>query len=359
LGLDVATFHDRAQVAIRACGPETPIGQNPGATLGAALGTLARGGRDKLTLTISPPLAPLGHWIEQLVAPTTGKEGVGILPVVDEPLGGPAVYGDDRVFVQVRLRDEPGVEDHPMLQALAEAGHPVIDLVLADPLDVAAEFFRWEFAVSLAARVLGVNPFEHPNLQESKDQTRELLNELRESGKLPRSELVASFEGLTVLDAPGHPRGDESASDRERFVAALRDHLGAVGPGGFVALSGFFTESDERDEAMQAIRTRIRDRLKVATTTGYGPRLLHSTGQYHRGGPNTGVFLQLTGHDGVDVPIPGLPFGFASLLEAQALADFRSLAARDRRVLRIHLGNIDQGLRRLAELIDEALPTGR
>jgi transaldolase/glucose-6-phosphate isomerase len=358
LGLDIEALLDRARVAVGACSAEVPFGRNPGALLGAALGALARSGRDKVTLVTPPPLEAIGLWLEQLLAESTGKQGTGILPVAGEPLGGPEVYGNDRVFVQVRTLESPGAEEHPMLRALAQAGHPVIDLVMADATDLFAELFRWEFAVPLAASILGVNPYDQPDGQESKDHTKAILAGLRQTGGVPELKKSGSFEGLTLL---ADPDGEEQAApasgdDRGAVVKALRDHFARVRPGGYIALTQFFDETEDRDAVLLAIRTHLRDALNVATTTGYGPRYLHSTGQIHKGGPDTGVFLQLTGDDGPDLPIPGQPFGFATLLGAQALGDFRSLAGRKRAVLRVHLGaEIDKGLATLLSVVREAV----
>ena len=357
--LDVAAFLDRAGrgPVVRAGNADPP---EPRRGAGAALGALARAGRDKVTLITPPPLDVPGLWIEQLLAESTGKEGVGILPVAGEPLGGPEVYGDDRVFVQVRLLDQPGVEDLPRLKELAEAGHPVLDLVMADLVDLGAEFFRWEVATALAGKVLGINPFDLPDVQESKDHTKALLNEFKEKGALPEPEVVASFEGLTLH---ADPRNKESilqaagaGSGREGFVGCLGAHFARAQPRDYVALTQFFDENRERDALLLKIRRHLRDTLKVATTTGYGPRFLHSTGQFHKGGPNTGVFLQLTADDDQDIPIPGQPFGFATLVKAQALGDLRALAARGRCALRLHLGSdVDGGLKALLAMVKDAV----
>jgi len=352
MGLDVAAMLDRAEEAVRGCAADLPIARNPGAVLGAALGTLARAGRNKLTLITPPPLAALGLWVEQIVAESTGKHGRGIVPVVGEPLANPDVYGQDRVFVQVRLHDSPGLEENPLLRALSEAGHPIIDLALHDPMDVSAEFFRWEFAMAVAAKVLEVHPFELPDMRESVDCTRALLQEFHERGTLPRLERIAEFERLTLLAE----HADSRTTGRDEFVHALRSRFTSVRPGDYFALMAYCDETEDRDALLQLIRVQVRDALKVATTVGYGPRLLHATGQLHRGGPDNGLFLQLTADDGGDMPIPGQSFGFATLAEAQAMGDFQSLAARGRRIVRIHLGtDVDLGLRALPSLIADAI----
>jgi transaldolase/glucose-6-phosphate isomerase len=356
MGLDVKAILDHAKVAMKECGPDVPVRQNPGAVLGATLGALAVKGRNKVTLVTPPPLEAVGLWIEQLIAESTGKEGKGILPVAGESLTGPEAYGDDRVFVQIRTVDAPGIEDNPLLQALSKAGHPVLDLVTADPSDLGAEFFRWEIAVPIAGQRIGIDPFDQPNVQESKDNTKALLAAFAKDGKLPGLKALATFEGLTFSVAPEDSSLTASGSGREAAVGLLRAHLGRVKPGDYVAITQYIDERPERDAVIQAIRLGIRDAKKVATTTGYGPRFLHSTGQLHKGGSDAGVFLQLTAKDGQDVPIPGEPFGYETLVEAQALGDFQSLAKRHRRAMNIHLGtDADKGLATLKALLAEAV----
>jgi transaldolase/glucose-6-phosphate isomerase len=360
MGLDVATILDHAAVAVGHCKPETPIRQNPGAVLGAELGALAKLGRDKVTLHTPAPLEALGLWIEQLIAESTGKEGRGILPVAGEPLGKPESYGKDRVFVQVRTAETPPASKNPELMALSDAGHPVIDLVLAETTDLGAEFFRWEVATPLAGKVIGINPFDQPNVQESKDNTKALLEVYKDKGALPAQETVASFDGLTLVSDPGNKgqllQAAGSQAGRELFVAVLKAHFGRVKPGDYIAITQYFDESPTRDEAILKLRRHLRDALKVATTTGYGPRFLHSTGQLHKGGSDAGVFLQLTADDGADLPIPGYPCGFATLVKAQALGDFQSLASRNRRALGLNLGSdVEKGLATLHGLIHEII----
>jgi transaldolase/glucose-6-phosphate isomerase len=360
MGLDVATFLDRAQVAVQACRTTEPIGHNPGARLGAILGTLARQGRDKLTLITSPPLEALGLWIEQLIAESTGKEGQGILPVAGEPLGSPDVYGPDRLFVHIRTADRPGLDHNPALQALVAAGHPLVEQVLGDVADLGAEFFRWEVATALAGLVLGIDPFDQPNVQESKDNTNALLAQFEQTGTLPEQEPLAWLEGVTLLADPGNRAqllGDSSpGAGHAAAVAALRAHFARVKAGDYLAITQYIDERAERDAVLQEIRTHLRDTVRGAVTTGYGPRFLHSTGQLHKGGPATGVFLQITADDGADVPIPGKPYGFATLVTAQALGDFQALATRGRRALRVHLGSdVDGGLQTLRALIRAAV----
>ena len=357
MGLDVATILDHAKVAMRECGPEVAVRQNPGARPRRRRPRHARDeGPGQGDARDAAPLEALGLWIEQLIAESTGKEGKGVVPITGEPLTGPEIYGNDRVFVQIRTLDAPGVEDNPLLQTLAKAGHPVLDLFVADPSDLGAEFFRWEIAVPIAGQRLGIDPFDQPNVQESKDNTKALLAAFTQDGKLPGLKSLATFEGLTFSIAPEDTSLAANGSGREAVVGLLKAHLGRARPGDYVAITQYFDERPGRDETLQSIRTAIRDRLKVATTTGYGPRFLHSTGQLHKGGSDAGIFLQLTARDGEDVPIPGQAFGYATLVEAQALGDFQSLAKRHRRALNVHLGDdADKGLATLKALLAEAV----
>ncbi len=297
--------------------------------LGTILGEWANAGRDKLTLVLDPQIATLGLWIEQLIAESTGKEGKGILPVNDEPLGDPSVYGDDRVFVAISVGSE---EPKMRLDVLREAGHPVIHRRLDDLYDLGAEFFAWEFATACAGWRLGINPFDQPNVQEAKDATRELLNDFAKNGKLP--------------DEKTPPADDE----------AVRAQLKRIKPGDYVAFLNYVEETSEIELKFRDLRTVVRDRTHCATTAGYGPRFLHSTGQLHKGGPNTGVFFQITDKDKNDFPVPNEPYTFSILKQAQALGDFRALSSRGRRVIRIDVGeNVLAGLDRLHTVILNAL----
>lgn len=360
MGVPLKDYLARADQAAAACRRDGGPDDNPGLRLAAVLGGHALRGRDKLTLITPEPLSGLGLWIEQLVAESTGKEGKGILPVAGEPLGPPAVYGDDRLFVRIRVERAADPTADAALDALRRAGHPVVEHVLPSSLDLGAEFFRWEVATALAGKLLGINPFDQPNVQESKDNTNELLAEYQRVGHFTEPEAVAEHDGLTISADPSNRKvladAAGGATGRDRMVAVLRAHLGRVRPGDYVALTQYIDERPERDEAILAIRLPIRDRLRVATTTGYGPRFLHSTGQLHKGGPDTGVFIQITAAEGQGQPIPGKPYDFATLVKAQALGDLRSLTSRNRRALRVHLGSdVDGGLKRLQALIADAL----
>ncbi|HUR82240.1 MAG TPA: bifunctional transaldolase/phosoglucose isomerase [Thermoanaerobaculia bacterium] len=333
-GVDVAELLDRAVHAMHVS-VVPQVRKNPAALLGAVIGGCALQGRDKLTVIAPRPLDTLGLWVEQLVAESTGKEGKGIVPIAGEPALAASEYGNDRLFVSVRLR---GSDDTSRLRELAAAGHPVVDIVLEDALDLGEIFFTFEFATAVAGYLIGVNPFDQPNVQESKDKTKELLTEFSEKG--------------TMTGAGGPPGKRVPVSDAD----AIANLLASVKPGDYVALTQYFGETIARDEKLAAIRETIAKELHVATTSGYGPRFLHSTGQLHKGGGGNGVFLQLSGGKGDDVAIPNEKFGFGALVRAQAIGDFLSLLKRDRRALSIDLGNdVDAGLDQLAQAVKNAV----
>jgi transaldolase / glucose-6-phosphate isomerase len=325
-GVDIESLLDRAAHAAHIA-QTSSTKKNPAAMLGAVIGSLAAAGRDKLTLITPAPLDTLGLWVEQLIAESTGKEGKGVVPVAGEPRLDAKSYGKDRIFVAVRLRKS---DETARLRELTAAGHPVVDIVLEDPLDLGETFFVWEFATAVAGAILGIDAFDQPNVQESKDNTKRLLEEFKSTGKM-------TFAGTQV---------------KVEDTAAISALLGKVKPGDYVALTEYFGETPGRDQKIAQIREMIARELHVATTTGYGPRFLHSTGQLHKGGPDNGVFLQLTGGPDGDVPVPGEKYGFGALVRAQAIGDFESLVKRNRRLLSVNLGSdVDRGLGRLAETV--------
>lgn len=305
-----------------------------GAFLGGALGCLARAGRDKLTLVFSPRIAPFGAWIEQLLAESTGKEGKGILPVVDEPLGPPAVYGADRVFLEAALRSDPlPEEDRAALEALRKAGHPTLRLVLETPYDLGPQCYVWEVATAVAGHVLGVHPFDQPDVESAKTETRRLLSLFREQRGLPAETPTAVSDGLAVY---GFGEGGDPAAVAAAFLAQARS-------GDYVALQAYVRQTPALDEALRRLRLAIRDRWRVPVTVGYGPRFLHSTGQLHKGDAGRGLFLQLTGDHGRDAPVPDAmedaagSMTFGNLIDAQARGDEAALRKAGRRVMRCHL----------------------
>jgi transaldolase/glucose-6-phosphate isomerase len=352
-GFDFKTLLDRADRALHACMHYVPAEDNPAARLGAILGTLTNAGRDKLTLSIAPEISSLGLWIEQLIAESTGKEGRGIIPIAGETLGAPSVYGNDRLFVHIGV-GAPDAETEAKLRALEAAGHPVVRRRLHDLLDLGEEFYLWEMATAIAGAIIGIDSFDQPNVQESKDNTRHFLEVYKKNGSLPDQELGSEGRGLKAYcDAEALTELGSGAS----IDAFITLHLGRAHAGDYIALLDYIQVTDEHEEAVQAIRAHLRDALHVATTTGYGPRFLHSTGQLHKGGPASGVFIQVTADNAEDVPLPNEAFTFGVLKQAQALGDFQSLASRHRRAIRLHLGaDIAGGLRTLLEIVQKGFP---
>jgi len=349
IGLDILRMLDRADAMAEACRSGVPPRENPGVWLGAVIGGLAKAGRDKLTFVCSPEIASFGYWVEQLIAESTGKDGTGILPVEGEPLGGPAVYGDDRVFVHLKLLSSKDRNLDAKVDALERAGHPVVTIGLQDLYDLGAEFFRWEFATAVGGAVIGVDPFDQPNVQESKDNTKRLLGEFKAKGRLPEGSPIFTDGSVRLY-------GDEASAaalkGAKTLADTLRAHLNRIRPRDYVALTAYLQATTAHAKILGEIRTHIRDRFRVATTLGYGPRFLHSTGQLHKGGGDNGVFLQFTADDPMDVSLPGEPHSFGVMKAAQALGDLQSLQARKRRALRIHItGGIEAGLRRVLEAV--------
>jgi glucose-6-phosphate isomerase len=351
MGLDLAAFLGRAREMMAACGPAVAVPDNPGLVLGAILGELALNGRDKVTFVVPASLASLGMWLEQLLAESTGKEGTGLLPVAGEKVGEPSLYGADRVFVYLRLAPEAEARQEQAVARLVQAGQPVVTINLADRLDLAPEFFRWEIATAAAGAVLGINAFNQPNVQESKDNTNRLLQEFTEKGRLP-AEVPAVAEGPVSL----YVQGEAAASVTEN----LRRFLGQARPGDYLALLAYLTEEKGVEAALNDLRHSLRDRLRLATTLGYGPRYLHSTGQLHKGGPNTGLFLEFTTADREELPVPGKPFTFGIFKQAQARGDLESLRRHGRRALRVHLqGEVSQALATCKSYLATALSGGK
>ncbi|MBI3634903.1 MAG: bifunctional transaldolase/phosoglucose isomerase [Candidatus Rokubacteria bacterium] len=333
MGLDVARFLGGAEEMAHACASCVPVEENPGAVLGTIMGVVARNGRDKVTLIASTGLHDLGAWLEQLLAESTGKEGKGLIPVDREPIGAPDVYGADRLFVYLRLASAPDARQDEQVAGLERAGHPVVSITVDDPYDVGAEFFRWEFATAVAGSILGINPFNQPDVEASKIATRRLTDEYEQTGTLP-------------------PESPTRVSD-QNLPAVLRAHLRTLKPGDYFALLGYIEMSAANAAELQAIRGVVRDRYRVATCLGFGPRFLHSTGQAYKGGPNSGVFLQITCDDAADIPVPGQKYTFGIVKEAQARGDLQVLLERGRRALRVHLGqDVKGGLARLRSVIE-------
>jgi len=352
-GIDVATFLERAASMVAACGPDVPPAENPGVMLGVVLGTLAALDRDKVTLVVSPGIDALGAWLEQLVAESTGKHGKGLVPVAGEVLGPPQVYGDDRLFIYTRLGASPAPDQDAGVAALARAGHPVVRLDVDEILDLGQEFYRWEFATAVAGSVLGLNPFDQPDVEASKVAARNLMAAYEKTGKLPETQPRRRDGAVAVFadDRNAEALGAGSAG----VTGAIATHLGRLRPGDYFAVNAYLERSAPVIDALQALRHRVRESRRVATTVGFGPRFLHSTGQLHKGGPNRGVFLQITADDAEELAIPGRAYGFGALARIQALGDFEVLAGRERRILGVHLGrDVEAGLRQLLDSVGSA-----
>jgi transaldolase/glucose-6-phosphate isomerase len=353
MGVNVEHLLYRAERMRHSCDSCIPPEDNPGVVLGVTLGEMAKQGRDKVTFITSPAIGDLGAWLEQLIAESTGKEGKGIVPIDDEWLGPPEVYGRDRLFAYIRYTGGADPEQDKKVAALEKAGHPVIRIELSDLINLGEEFFLWEIATAVAGSILGINAFDQPNVQESKDYTRAFLEEFKKNGRLSEEKPILVADGIRIFGDDANRKALEGA---KTLSAALAAHLARVKAGDYVALNAYVERNDVIHKAIQGIRLTIRDEKRVATTLGYGPRFLHSTGQLHKGGPNSGVFIQITSDDAEDLPIPGEPFTFGVLKAAQARGDFLSLSRRHRRALRVHLGSdVDAGLSRLQQIVDEVL----
>jgi transaldolase/glucose-6-phosphate isomerase len=320
--------------------PWVPAEENPGVVLGTILGVGAsRFGRDKMTIVASPKISDLGAWLEQLVCESTGKNGKGIIPIDREPLGPPEIYGSDRLFVYTRLRSAPDPRQDEAVGALTRAGHPVVRLELDDEYDLGQEFFRWEIATAVAGAILGIHPFDQPDVEASKIATRKLTGEYERTGTLPAETPIFSSEQIAIFaDEKNAAALERRVGTSRSLVAYLAAHLGRLTDGDYFALLAYIEMNEANERALQTIRGDVRDARRVATCVQFGPRFLHSTGQGYKGGPNTGVFLQITCDDALDIPVPGQSYTFGIVKAAQARGDFQVLAERDRRALRVHLG---------------------
>ncbi|MCU1265746.1 MAG: transaldolase [Acidobacteria bacterium] len=359
MGVDTKLFLERTQEMVEACGPDKSAEQNPGVMLGAILGTAAlpQFGRDKVTIITSPGIHDLGAWLEQLIAESTGKDQKGLIPVDRERLAPPASYGDDRIFIYLCLQTSSDAEQDAAVAVLAEAGHPLVTIAVEETYNLGQEFFRWELATAVASSILHVNPFDQPDVEASKIATKALTSEYELTGKLPEEkpffagdtlELFTDERNLSELSVAA----DESAS----LVAHLKAHLDRIKPHDYFALLAYIEMNEEHEAALQEIRHAVRDQKRVATCLGFGPRFLHSTGQAYKGGPNSGVFLQVTCEDAEDLAVPGQKYTFGAVKSAQARGDFKVLLDRERRALRVHLGtDVKAGLEILSAAIMSAL----
>jgi transaldolase/glucose-6-phosphate isomerase len=355
-GIDLARFLELAAVMVRSCGPDAPPLQNPGVQLGLALGLAGRDGRDKVTISSSKAIADFGAWAEQLIAESTGKDGKGLIPIDGEPLGEPGVYGQDRIFIDLRTADETDAAHDAKLAALEKAGHPVVRIVLKSAEAIGQEFFRFEIATAVAGAVLGINPFNQPDVEAAKIKTRELTGAFEKSGALPPEQPVIGIKDVAVYTDDANASALRKAGADGDLASWLKAHLARSGSGDYVALLGYIERNAAHIDALQKIRLAIRDAKHVATCAEFGPRFLHSTGQAYKGGPDSGVFLQITADDASDLAVPGQTASFGVIKAAQARGDFGVLTERGRRALRIHLkGDLAAGLQALDAAVTKAL----
>ena len=358
IGVDVARFLDRAHELITACMPSVPADQNPGVVLGAVLGAAAsQFSRDKVTIVASPGIGRLGAWLEQLLAESTGKDGKGLIPIDGEALAAPDAYGRDRMFVYLRLRSASDAAQDAWADALERAGHPLVRIVLDDVYDLGGEFFRWEFATAVAGSILGVNPFHQPDVEASKTATRKLTADFERRGALPAETPLFTSKGIDLFTDETNAAILATGGRGERtLVAFLKAHLDRLAAGDYFALLAYLEMNASNQRLLQAIRTAVGNARRVATCLEFGPRFLHSTGQAYKGGPDTGVFLQITSDDAADILVPGRRYTFGVVKAAQARGDFQVLIERHRRILRAHLGaDVASGLRTLQAAIRTAL----
>jgi len=352
MGLDVAKFLKNTQEMVKACGATVAADRNPGVLLGAILGTAAREGLDKVTIISSPGISDLGAWLEQLIAESTGKQGKGIIPVDREKVAKPEAYGNDRVFAYLRLETKPDKKQDAAVAALEKDGLPVVRISVKNTYNLGQEFFRWEIATAVAGAIIGINAFNQPDVEASKIETKKLTSEYEASGKLPAESPFFEAEGLKFY---ADPKNTAALQGAETLLDVMRLHLARINAGDYFGVLGYITMNEANESALQGIRHTVRDAKKVATVLGFGPRFLHSTGQAYKGGPDTGVFLQITCDDKVDFPVPGQKYTFGVVKAAQARGDFAVLAERGRRALRVHIGkNVKADLAKVAKAVQKA-----
>ncbi|HET9743735.1 MAG TPA: bifunctional transaldolase/phosoglucose isomerase [Terriglobales bacterium] len=353
IGINLKKLLSATEEMVHACSATVPVADNPGAVLGIILGVHCNAGKDKVTLIASPGISDLGAWLEQLLAESTGKQGKGIIPVDREEIGAPNVYGSDRLFVYIRLQPSPDAAQDAKVDALEKAGLSVVRIQVLDKYDIGQEFFRWEIATAVAGSIIGINCFNQPDVEASKIETRELTKQYEETGSLPAETPLVEDQGMKLY-ADGKYAGKLTiAVGKDKSLAAyLRAHLSMIGAGDYFALLAYINRNDANQAALESTRTFVRDKKQAATCLGFGPRFLHSTGQAYKGGPNTGVFLQITCDDASDLTVPGQKYTFGVVKAAQARGDFQVLSNRNRRALRVHLGkDVSAGLATLDRLI--------
>jgi transaldolase/glucose-6-phosphate isomerase len=353
MGLNLGKFLKSTEEMVKKCGASSQADVNPGVILGVILGVAANHGRDKVTIITSPGIHDLGAWLEQLLAESTGKIGKGIIPVDREALGKPAVYGNDRVFAYLRLASKPNKAQDAAVAALEKAGHPVVHIALPNVYTIGQEFFRWEIATAVAGSIIGINAFSQPDVEASKVETKKLTTQYETTGSLPpETPFFTSKEAKCFAD----DKNAAALSGGKSLGDVLKAHLSRIHAGDYFAVLGYIPMNAETEKALQSIRHSVRNAKKVATCLGFGPRFLHSTGQAYKGGPNSGVFLQITCDDPSDLAVPAQKYTFGLVKSAQARGDFAVLAERGRRALRVHLGkNLKSGLAALAKAVSQSL----
>jgi transaldolase/glucose-6-phosphate isomerase len=353
MGIDVKRLLQTTRPMQRSCGADVPPAENPGVQLGIALGIAAtRFGRDKVTIIASPGISDLGAWLEQLLAESTGKQGRGLIPLAAEPLATPSHYGNDRFFAYLELDEQFDSSQREMVTALENAGHPVARIAVKDRWHIGQEFFRWEIATAVAGAIIGIDPFNQPDVEASKDKTRALTDDYEKTHRLPEEVPLFRENGVALY---ADPRNAAKLGRHNTLPGYLKSHFGRVHAGDYVALLAYIQRNAQHTGELTAMRARIRDKTHAATCLGFGPRFQHSTGQAYKGGPNSGVFLQITCDDPADIDVPGHSYSFGVVKAAQARGDFDVLVERGRRALRVHLKNADTGLAELNRAMDEAL----
>jgi transaldolase / glucose-6-phosphate isomerase len=355
-GIDVPNFLDRTSRMVQACGPEFGALDNPGVILGAVLGVAHQQNRNKITIISSPGIYDLGAWLEQLLAESTGKDGKGLIPVDWESIAAPDIYGDDRLFVYLRLATGPDAHQDTAIESIRQTGQPIVRISVEDVYNLGQEFFRWEIATAVAGSIIGINPFDQPDVEASKVATRKLTEEYERSGSLPTEKPLFESEHISLFTDDQNAAVLNSTIEERSLEGYLRAHFSRLNPGDYFALLAYVEMNREHEAALQSARHAVRDRKRVATCLGFGPRFLHSTGQAYKGGPNTGVFLQITCDDANDLAVPGQKYTFGTVKAAQARGDFTVLSKRGRRALRLQLGaDVSAGLAILDEAVKRAL----
>lgn len=357
MGVKIKEFLERTLLMVHSCGPSVPPAENPGVLLGAILGTLGKGGRDKITIVCSNEIEDFGSWLEQLLAESTGKQGRGLIPIVREQILGAEEYGSDRVFVYIRSDWDSDAERDSKITALEKAGQPVIRIFVSDIYNLGQEFFRWEAATAVAGSILGINPFDQPDVEASKVETRKLTAQYEKTGQLPTEVPIFKSDDIEIFADQAH------AEELKRRLGAtptvsdyLRAHFNRITAGDYFAILAYIPMNQRDEDLLQGLRTRVLKTKKVATCVEFGPRFLHSTGQVYKGGPNSGVFLQITSHDVADLMIPGHRYTFGIVKAAEARGDLAVLTQRNRRVLRVHLRrDPDSGLKILRQEVEKAV----